>query len=243
MASNRALETSREEAGRGERRRTHDMVEASAGNSTRKKGAGDSMKPVQMTEVENGPGRDGKRPRGGSGAERSRRVPSGGGNGDGEWSVQTVHIADNKRGSLPKLGRRRGGDGDGDGDGDGGGDGDGEQEEPRGSGKRSRSARQRSNTRTPRKGDSGGAGGDDDGGPPSTRHLGERGREEDRVGSQQGREEAARDAGGGAEKELDISRAHLSPSSISSSASIAARVEVDGRSVGEGRTRPPRLDL
>lgn len=173
---------------------------------------------------------------------------SAGGIGDGDWAVQSVHT-EAKRGSLPKLEERRGGNGDGDGDGN---STSGDAEDPRASGKRRRSIRQRNNTRTPRTGDVGGGG-------PSSPSSSTGGNESRRagLGDREGREFASRKGGvgvgtgreatahgkDGGDEELEMSRTNLSPSSVSTSASVAARIEVEGGSVGSGRARPPRLDL
>ncbi|CBJ26318.1 Voltage Gated Calcium/Sodium Channel subunit alpha [Ectocarpus siliculosus] len=220
------------------------------------------------------------RPVGGSTAERSVWVTSSG--GDGEWSVQSVN--DHKKSSLPKLEETREGGG-----GRGGGDGAGKSvsgapEEVRASsGKRSRNSRHRNSTRTPRKDN-----GDGDEGAPSSitssakgaRNsrslqvgLGDRDGEKERGASgamgAEGRRESAGHDKDGAER-IEFSRTNLSPSSISSSISLAAsgsrsvasdRIEVESRLIdsgynggggetgenstagGEQRARPPRLDL
>lgn len=205
--------------------------------------------PASEEDADHNKGRisDGGRPRGRSAVDRSTRVGSGGGVGDGEWSIQTVHT-DPKRGSLPKLAGRRKGDGDGDED---GASTSGDAEDPRASGKRRRSVRQRNSTRTPRTGDGGGPSSpaSSTGGNESRRSgLGDREGGEfassSRVGTGggRGREATARDKDD-AEEEMERSRTLLSPSSVSTSASTAARIEVDGGSVGSDRARPPRHDL
>lgn len=219
-----------------------------------------------------GKSRERARPVGGSTAERSVRVASGG--GDGEWSVQSVNVGnDNKKSSLPKLGETREGGG-GRGSGDGAGKSvSGAPEEVRASGKRSRNSRHRNSTRTPRKDNGDG----DEGAPASPTSLakgarnsrrlqvglgdrdgeGERGAG-DPMGADGRRESAGHDKDGA--EGIEISGANLSPSSISSSISIAAsgsrsvasdRIEVESRLAdsgrntagGEQRARPPRLDL
>lgn len=173
-------------------------------------------------------------------------MASAGGIGDGEWSVHTVHT-DAKRGSLPKLAGRRKGGGDRDGDGN---STSGEAEGPRASGKQRRSVRQKNGTRTPRTGDGGGPSSpaSSTGGNESRRAVlgdreaGEFASSREGVGVGRGREATARDKDG-AEEELEMSRTFLSPSSVSTSASVAARIEVEGGSFGSGRARPPRLDL
>eukprot|EP00752_Nemacystus_decipiens_P011295 g10037.t1 len=190
---------------------------------------------------------DGGRPRGRSAAERPSRGYAGGID-DGEWSAPTVHT-ESKRDSLPKLGGRRKGDGDGDGDGT---STSGDAEDPRASGKRRRSVRQRNSTRTMRTGDIGGpsspvsstGGNESRGASQGDREGGELASSSGRggVGRGRGREAAVRDKDD-AEEEVERSRTYLSPSSVSTSGSIAARIEVDSGSVGSGRARPPRLDL
>lgn len=211
--------------------------------------ANDRMEPSPTSEADADTNKksrisEGGRPRGRSAAEWSARVASAGGAGDGEWSVQTVHI-DPKRGSLPKLTGRRKGDGDGDKDSS---SISGEPEDPRTSEKRRRSVRQRNSTQTPRIGEGPSSPASSTGGNERRRvGLGEREGGElassrGWEGVRRGREATANDKDG-AEEELEMSRAYLSPSSVSTSASVAARIEGEGGSVGSGRTRPPRLDL
>lgn len=237
------------------------------------------------------------RPMAGQSAELSTRAASGGGDGEGEWSVHTVDMGGDKRDnrdSLPKLdgrggaagGAREGGNEDADGDGN---SVSGEPEEGRASSKRSRSARQRKNTRTLRRGGGEGGSGVEEEAGLSSPVSSTKGRKSSRRGQVgvgdggterkgrarsrvAGQEEANREEMPAHEELLESGRGKLSPSSVSSSISVAAsgprsaaknddRIEVeptvdaargdkggvesrDDSSSAEGRrARPPRLDL
>ncbi|CAN0277135.1 unnamed protein product [Pylaiella littoralis] len=236
------------------RRRTREMVKGSrsariAAGRGSVGGGCDNITPGPLGEADehhNGGNSEEKQLCGGSAAERSARVDSAGGGGDGDWSGQTVNIGTDCKGSLPKLDGGKGGtrivrDEDG-------GSTSGESEEPRGSGKRSRNSRQRS-TRTPRKGDRGIT----DYGSPSSAMSSTRTADNTRREGFGGRERVARGRVGaeseggpfqeGAPDELEMSRTLFPSSSTSSPASIVA---LRSRSLASNEDRSgvgPQVDV
>lgn len=228
------MEGKNREIDQGQRRRTRGAVEASGSESIGGGGGGigsggDDMIPSPIGEVDNNKnGRSSEQTKssGGRAVERSARVSSAGGGGDGEWSLHSVHGGTDKKASLQKLEGRKGGRGRGR-DGDGSST-SGEPEEPRVSGKRPQSSRQRGNTRTPRTGAGDGA----DYGSPSSAVSSTRAEDNSRRGGPGDAERVARGKVGaeseryshkdGARDELEMSKTLLSSSSVSSPASIMA---------------------
>lgn len=231
--SNRKVEGKNKELDQEQRRHTRRMVEASGSESIGGGGggvrSGGDMIPSPIGEVDNNKhGGSSKQTtsNGGRAAERSARVSSAGGAGDGEWSLHSVHGGIDKRASLPKLEGRKGGRGRGR-DGEGSST-SGEPEEPRASGKRPQSSRQRGSSRTPRAGAGDGA----DYGSPSSAVSSIRAEDNNRRGGSGDAERVARGRVGaeseryshkdGVRDELEMSRTLLSSSSVSSPASIVA---------------------